>query len=153
MSTHLESQSVSQSKNAVHGLVNSPSTNITEERTRSAQSMFAEEYGERLLRSVERFLEWLECYGETTYDPYDFWATSYGRRSRRLYYRRRWLGTAAVSPLVFLDLFFPASRRVLVRRKRYPIGDAHFASGFTFLRRFTSDPDFDSRAVHFLEDT
>ena len=47
--------------------------------------------------AVDRFCEWLDRYGETSYDHQSFFAGKLGRSAKALYYRRPLLGTLAVS--------------------------------------------------------
>jgi hypothetical protein len=73
---------------------------------------------------------WLEAYGPTSWDPYDFWANPASRRAKATYYRHPWLGLPLVAPLVLLDNALPRSRRLFWHRQRFAIADAHYAMGF-----------------------
>jgi hypothetical protein len=99
---------------------------------------------------VEAFVTWLDRYGEQSYDPYDFWTTSLGRKAKRLYYRRPILGSLAAPPFVFLDTFIPSSRRLVASPQRFPIADAHYALGFFAWGKATGDPRAISRGEGFL---
>ena len=100
--------------------------------------------------AAERFIVWLERYGELSHDPYDFWATSVGARAKTLYYRRRVLGSIAVAPFVALDLIAPRTRRLLRAPARSPISDAHYALGFFQLARAEAEPRHVERGRAFL---
>ena len=50
--------------------------------------------------SLERFVVWLEGYGETSQDHQDFFASKVGRAAKSLYYKHPRLGTVAVLPMV-----------------------------------------------------
>src|SRR5712692_10257009 len=76
---------------------------------------------------VSNFVQWLGRYGETSYDFQTFYASRPGRLAKRLYYRNRYLGTLAVSPIIFCEAFAPSTRRFFFVRQRFPIADAHFA--------------------------
>lgn len=106
---------------------------------------------DRIRAALERFLTWLDRYGETSYDHQSFYAGAIGRSAKALYYRRRILGTLAVSPIVFCEAFVPATRRLFWIRQRFPIADAHYAMGFLFLFRLSGEREHYRRAVHFLE--
>ncbi len=106
---------------------------------------------DRIRAALERFLTWLDRYGETSYDHQSFYAGAIGRSAKALYYRKRILGTLAVSPIVFCEAFVPATRRLFWIRQRFPIADAHYAMGFLFLFRLTGEREHYRRAVHFLE--
>jgi len=99
---------------------------------------------------VEAFVEWLDAFGDHSYDPYDFWASPLGRKAKRLYYRRRILGSLAALPFVVLDTFVPGLRRFVSLPQRYPIADAHYALGFFAWAEASGDSGFVSRGEHFL---
>ena len=94
---------------------------------------------------------WLERYGETSWDHQSYYAGPYGRWAKGLYYKNKWLGMAAVSPMVFSEAFFPAARRLFHHRIRLPIADAHYAMGFAYFGEATADPELLKKAEHFLE--
>jgi len=102
--------------------------------------------------AVHSFIAWLDRYGEQSYDPYDFWAWSLGRKAKRFYYRRPIAGTLATAPLVLLDTFLPGVRRLVASRKRYPIADAHYAAGFFHWAARTGDAEAEARGLHFLDE-
>jgi len=102
--------------------------------------------------TLTRFSEWLRAYGETSWDHQSFFAGPIGRWAKSLYYRQRHLGTVAVAPMIFFEAFLPSARRLFHHRIRFPIADAHYAMGFTFLYETTGDPIFLQRAIHFLNE-
>jgi hypothetical protein len=106
---------------------------------------------ERIRAAIGRFVAWLDCYGETSYDHQSYFAGPLGRRAKALYYRRRLLGTLAVSPMVLSEAFLPSARRLFWRRQRFPIADAHYAMGFAGLSRTLGEQVYYSRAVYFLD--
>ncbi|HUA38736.1 MAG TPA: hypothetical protein VMA35_10130 [Candidatus Sulfopaludibacter sp.] len=99
---------------------------------------------------LTNFTRWLEAYGETSWDHQSYYAGPAGSRAKGLYYRNKWLGTAAVAPMVFSEAFFPPARRLFHHRMRLPIADAHYAMGFAFLYEATGNPAHLDKAVHFL---
>lgn len=101
--------------------------------------------------AVERFVGWLDVYGETSQDQQDFLACSYGRWAKELYYKRPVLGKFFVAPLIAFEAFTPSVRNLFLSRSRLPIADAHFAMGFAYLHRATGESKHYDRAVHFLE--
>src|SRR5882762_11041732 len=84
-------------------------------------------------RAIERFIGWLDRYGEISFDHQSFFASDIGRSAKALYYRRPLLGTLAVSPMIFCEAFLPSTRRLFWKPQRFPIADAHYAMGFAFL--------------------
>ena len=99
---------------------------------------------------MSNFTEWLEAYGETSWDFQSFFASPIGGRAKSLYYRNRLIGTAAVAPMVFCEAFLPSARRLFHHRMRFPIADAHYAMGFAFLYQTTANPVYLQKAMHFL---
>ena len=101
---------------------------------------------------LENFTRWLNTYGELSRDHQTFFASPTGRAAKRLYYRHKLLGTAAVAPMIFFEAFVPSARRLFHEPLRFPIADAHYAMGFASLYETTGDPQHLSRAQHFLEE-
>ena len=98
------------------------------------------------------FVGWLAAYGESSWDYQSFYAGPIGGWAKCLYYRRRVIGTLAVAPMVFCEAFVPSGRRLFHRRMRFPIADAHYAMGFTFLYQAIGNVEYLERAVHFLDE-
>jgi hypothetical protein len=96
------------------------------------------------------FVEWLNRYGETSWDFQSFYAGPVGGRAKALYYSHKLIGTAAVAPMVFCEAFLPAARRLFHHPMRFPIADAHYAMGFAFLYQATGDSSQLENVVHFL---
>jgi hypothetical protein len=96
------------------------------------------------------FIDWLDSYGETSWDHQSFFAGPVGGRAKALYYRHRLIGTAAVAPMIFCEAFLPSARRLFHHPMRFPIADAHYAMGFAFLYQATGDSSQLENAVHFL---
>ncbi len=107
---------------------------------------------DELLASVEKFIDWLDRYGELSYDLNDFNSSSTGNFIRKVYYRNKILG----APLAFLALaqetFFPAALTLYAKPHREAIGDAQYAIGFLQLYEFNGDVRCLHRAEHFLDE-
>ena len=54
------------------------------------------------------FTQWLQDFGETSWDYQSFFAGPLGGRAKALYYRHRLIGTAAVAPMIFCEAFLPS---------------------------------------------
>ncbi|HEY1789397.1 MAG TPA: hypothetical protein VGJ73_14655 [Verrucomicrobiae bacterium] len=100
---------------------------------------------------LTNFNQWLESFGETSWDHQSYYAGPVGSRAKALYYRNKWLGIMAVAPMVFSEAFFPPARRMFHHRMRLPIADAHYAMGFAFLYEATGNEKYLKKAGHFLE--
>jgi hypothetical protein len=105
----------------------------------------------RIDSALERFVTWLDAYGETSQDHQDYYGSPIGRAAKSLYYRHKLAGTVAVLPMVGCEAFAPWTRRFFYPRTRLPISDAHYAMGFALLHRVTQRQDYYTKAVHFLE--
>jgi hypothetical protein len=101
--------------------------------------------------AVQRFIEWLDRYGEASFDKESYFAGPVGRRAKALYYRKPLVGTAAVAPMVLSEALVPAARRLFWKRQRFPIADAHYAMGFALLSQASADYAHYRRAVAFLD--
>ncbi len=98
------------------------------------------------------FVEWLNGYGETSWDFQSFFAGPVGGRAKAFYYRHRLIGTAAVAPMIFCEAVVPSARTLFHRPMRFPIADAHYAMGFAFLYQSTGDSSQLENAIHFLNE-
>lgn len=102
-------------------------------------------------KATDRFTNWLDGYGESSYDHQSYFASDLGRKAKALYYRKPLLGTLAVSPMIFSEAFLPSARRLFWKPQRFPIADAHYAMGFAFLAEARGQDSYLKRAIHFLE--
>jgi hypothetical protein len=105
---------------------------------------------DKIPRILTNFSKWLDAFGETSWDHQSFFAGPVGGRAKSLYYRNRFLGTAAVAPMIFCEAFLPSARRLFHHPLRFPIADAHYAMGFAFLYEATGEFSYLAKAVHFL---
>jgi hypothetical protein len=53
--------------------------------------------------------------------------------------------------MILCEAFFPSTRALFWKRQRFPIADAHYASGFALLAETLADQRCHRRAVHFLD--
>jgi hypothetical protein len=106
---------------------------------------------DRVQSTILRFTQWLEKYGEVSYDFQTVYASDLGRAAKALYYKKPLLGTLAVSPMVLCEAFVPSARRLFWKPQRFPIADAHYAMGYALLALTFQEDKYHKRAVHFLE--
>ena len=104
-----------------------------------------------VLVALGRFTGWLDKYGETSWDHQSFFAGPIGGGAKKLYYRHKLLGTAAVAPMIFFEAFLPSARRLFHHPIRFPIADAHYAMGFAYLYGAAGKPEHLDKAIHFLD--
>src|SRR5277367_7098123 len=79
---------------------------------------------EQIRKSLLQFADWLNLYGETSYDFQTLYASDLTRNAKALYYRNKFLGTLAVAPIIFCEAFVPSARQFFWKRQRFPIADA-----------------------------
>jgi hypothetical protein len=106
---------------------------------------------DRVSEVLTDFTQWLDAYGETSWDHQSFFAGPVGGRAKALYYRHPAVGIAAVTPMIFFEAFLPSARRRFHHPVRFPIADAHYAMGFAFLYETTGDLAHLDEAIHFLK--
>ncbi len=80
-----------------------------------------------------------------------FFAGPVGGFAKSLYYRQPRVGIVAVAPMIFFEAFVPSARRLFHHRVRFPIADAHYAMGFSFLYEATGNSACLQKAIHFLK--
>jgi hypothetical protein len=112
----------------------------------------AKPMADRVSSVLTNFTEWLDRFGETSWDHQSFFAGPVGRAAKSLYYRNRIIGTGAVAPMIFFEAFLPSARRLFHHRIRFPIADAHYAMGFAFLYETSGNPAHLEKAIHFLNE-
>jgi hypothetical protein len=101
---------------------------------------------------LARFVNWLEKYGEESWDHQSFFAGTIGGGAKSLYYRHGMLGLAAVAPIIFCEAFLPSARRLFHHPIRFPIADAHYSMGFAFLYKESGESSYLERAIYFLQE-
>ena len=106
---------------------------------------------EKVQATILKFVEWLDWYGENSYDFQTFYASPVGQKAKALYYKQPFLGMMAVAPIIFCEAFLPSARRLFWKPQRFPIADAHYAMGFATLYQILGEQKYYQRAVHFLE--
>jgi hypothetical protein len=111
-----------------------------------------ETLGSRVSTVLADFTEWLDAYGEKSWDYQSFFASRVGGRAKALYYQSRLIGTAAVAPMIFCEALLPSARRLFHYPLRFPIADAHYAMGFAFLYETTGDFSQLEKSFHFLNE-
>jgi hypothetical protein len=107
---------------------------------------------DHVARVLGNFCNWLDAYGETSWDQQSLFAGPLGARAKSLYYRYPLVGTVAVAPMIFCEALLPGARRLFHHPTRFPIADAHYAMGFAFLYEATENSAHLGKAIHFLNE-
>ncbi len=113
--------------------------------------LMQKQISENIVGNLEQFTDWLDKYGETSWDHQSYFSGPFGGRAKALYYKQPLLGIFAVAPMIFSEAFVPAARRLFWKRQRLPIADAHYAMGFAYLFSMTERSEYYEKAVHFLD--
>jgi len=97
---------------------------------------------ETALAKIEKllagFTDWLQRYGETSWDHQSYFGGPVGRRAKALYYRSSKVGMLAVAPMIFSEAFIPSARRLFAKPLRFPIADPITQWGSHICRRRTA---------------
>ena len=106
----------------------------------------------KLEETINKFTDWLNTTNYLCYDQYDFWSTSYGKWSKKIYYKNNKLGIPFVIPIFVLDTFIPSSRKLFVKPKRFPIADAHLLMVFLNLYKYYNKQEYFDKAKELYQD-
>ncbi len=107
--------------------------------------------GIELKESILKFSNWLDKYGELSYDLNDFNSSKAGNFVRKVYYKNKLLGAPFAVLTLVQDTFFPRLRKLYAKPHREAIGDAQYALGYLNLYIKTKDEKYLKRGEHFLE--
>jgi hypothetical protein len=101
-------------------------------------------------KSIDMFTEWLEEFGDLSYDRMDFFASKPGIYTKRLFYKNKYLGGPFAFFALIQETFFPTLLKLYAKPRREAIGDAHFASGFLNLYRNSGNKKYLIKAEGYL---
>ena len=102
--------------------------------------------------SISRFIQWLDGYGDLSYDLNDFNSSRTGNFVRKVYYRNKLLGAPLAMLALAQDTLFPSALKLYSKPHREAIGDAQYALGFMKLYQSTKEQGYLDRAGHFLDE-
>ncbi len=105
-----------------------------------------------LKESEQKFLDWLESVGYTSYDPYDIWGTKFGLWSRKIYYGKGILGLPFIAPFILIDFFCPSARKLFVKKERFATADGQLLLAFLNMYRVSSDAKYLDKAIALSQD-
>jgi hypothetical protein len=106
----------------------------------------------KIERSIRRFLRWLDDYGFYSYDHFDFWGSRIGVLSKKLFLKSKWLAAPIVLTLQCLESFFPGTRVLFAKKRRFAIGDAHFVLGYLNWYKYSNDSRYKDKAEEILQE-
>lgn len=97
---------------------------------------------QRLEKSINRFLKWLNENGYESYDVYDFWSSPLGIYAKKVFNKNKYLAAPLVGSIQILDSFFPKLRFLFSAKKRFALADAQIASGFLNYYEYSGDEKY-----------
>lgn len=106
----------------------------------------------KVVKSIQKFLTWLESYGEYSYDRMDFFSSKPGIFTKRLFYKNKYLGSPFATFALIQETFFPSLLKLYARPRREAIGDAHYASGMFILYEITGEEKYLKWGEHYLDE-
>lgn len=114
--------------------------------------MSTDELVNKIETSIEGFLRWLDGYGYYSYDQFDFWGSRVGIFSKKMFYKSKIPAAPLVLCLQVLESFFPRSRVLLAKKRRFATGDAHFVLGYINLYKHSGDSGYKDKAEEILQE-
>ncbi|WP_321417424.1 hypothetical protein [uncultured Desulfobacter sp.] len=96
----------------------------------------------KVVKSTQLFENWLNTYGFYSFDQFDFWGSKLGVFSKKLFEKNKAAGAPIVILLQFLESYMPSTRKLFAEKRRFAIGDAHFALGYLNLYKYYDDDNF-----------
>jgi hypothetical protein len=112
----------------------------------------AKDLEKTVLGMIARFLHWAEKEKFASYDWWDIWGTSYGGWAKTMYLKNKYLGVFFIAPLVFLDFIYPSFRKFFVKKRTFPICNAHIAMGYLNLYEVTEENQYLEKAESLVDD-
>jgi hypothetical protein len=97
--------------------------------------------------AIMDFIVGLKNYGYYSFDQHDFWATSYGIKSKEFYYNKGILAAPLIAPLFLADWLMPSLRKLGMSKARFPIADAHYLMGFLLVYQANQDRTYLAEAL------
>jgi hypothetical protein len=82
---------------------------------------------------LERFIPWVESVNYESFDWWDIWGSSWGRRAKILFLRNKIVGAAAVIPVLIADIIYPQFRSLFVMKRQFPVSTCQIALGYLHL--------------------
>mgnify|MGYP001341311979 CR=1 FL=1 len=100
--------------------------------------------------SINKFIDWFEAFGESSYDRMDYWSSRTGILAKKIFYFNKILGIPLAAWGLLLENFLPKVQKIYSKKHREVIGDAHFALSYFNLYEVTKEKRFLNKAEHFL---
>lgn len=99
------------------------------------------------MRMADAYQKWVDTDKLSTYDWWDIWGSKYGQWAKGLFVKHKYIGAAAVMPVVLLDIFCPSFRRLFAEKRTYPISHAQTGLAYLNLYEVTGDKTYFDKAL------
>lgn len=110
----------------------------------------SEKFKREIKNSLSKFINWLDEFGELSYDRMDFWSSNAGIVTKKIFYRNKIMGAPFAALALIQETFFPSLLKLYSQPRREAIGDGHYAIGFLNLFEQTGNQNYLQRAENFL---
>ena len=104
-----------------------------------------------VVKSIEKFENWLSEYGPYSYDRMDYWSSETGILAKKLFYKSKILGAPLAIWGLILENFLPSFQKLYAQPSRQSIGDAHYALAFLNLYEINNDEIYLRKAEKYLK--
>jgi len=78
----------------------------------------------------------------STYDPYDIWKTGVGIKTKKLYYKNKYIGLIPAGLLSIYDIYINNRLRISYKKQEYPIVRAQAALSLMNLYKKVNNPEY-----------
>ncbi|MCK6615340.1 MAG: hypothetical protein L6Q47_13965 [Ignavibacteriaceae bacterium] len=107
---------------------------------------------DKLEKSLDNFISWLNINGYTSYDRMDFWSSKSGIFSKKVFYKNKILGAPFGIFGLILENFLPSLQKMFAKPHREIIGDSHLALGYLNLYSITYNNNYLEKAENLLRE-
>jgi hypothetical protein len=106
---------------------------------------------ETLANSINMFIDWLNDYGDYSFDKDDILDSKYGVLMKCFFYKHKVIGAPIATALLLQETFIPSIVKYLCEKRREAIAEAHYAAGFLNLYDYYGKEEHLKNAANRLE--
>ncbi len=106
---------------------------------------------QQVTSSVDKFVHWHSQFGDLSYDRMDFFSSTAGILTKRIFYKSKILGAPFAAFALAQETFFPSALKLYGTPSREAIGDGHFAKAYLNLYELTGKGEYLEKAESYLE--
>ena len=102
--------------------------------------------------SLLKFINWLDDFGDLSYDRMDYWSSKQGILAKKIFYKNKVLGIPLALWGLMLENFIPNVQKLYSHKHREVIGDAHYAMAFLNLYEQKKELIYLQKAEKYLDE-